>query len=152
MTPPQWPQTTRTAAELRAQPEHRLDAAYGTLRGAVYPWALPFDLARAEIDAFLDHLGVPRTELLTTAGTPSAALDDAVARARLDLEEVAAQISAHEDPGTLPALYDLWGLDEAQWPSVLEDVPSFLDQAGLQYEQLREMIATVEDAEDEVAV
>ncbi|MCB9719209.1 MAG: hypothetical protein H6712_35535 [Myxococcales bacterium] len=142
MLPAQWPQTTRTTAELRAQPEHRLDAAYDTLRNAVYPWSLPFDLARAEADAFLVHLGVPRVELLQTCGAPSVALDDAIARARLGLEELTAQIIADEHPGVPPAPHELWGVDAAQWPGLLEDVSSFIERAGLEYEQLPELVAT----------
>lgn len=42
--PPVARQTTRTAAELRLRPEHRLDEAYDLAADAVYPWGLPFDL------------------------------------------------------------------------------------------------------------
>jgi len=37
-------QTTRTAAELLAEPEHLNAAAYAALAVRPYPWTLPFDL------------------------------------------------------------------------------------------------------------
>ena len=49
-------QTTRTAAELRAFPEHTRDAAYDTLRDADYPMYAPFDLRQEEARVFLKHL------------------------------------------------------------------------------------------------
>ena len=36
-------QTTGSAAERRATPQYRNNAAYRTLAQAVYPWSLPFD-------------------------------------------------------------------------------------------------------------
>ena len=61
-----WPQTSWTAAELRAQPEHTHDPAYAVLRDAPYPWNLPLNLPIEEMRTYLKHLGVPRHELMTT--------------------------------------------------------------------------------------
>lgn len=138
--PPTWPQTTRTAQELRAQPEHRIDEAYDTLRTAVFPWALPFDLARAETDAFLGHLGVSRVELLQACGAPSAGLDDAIAHARLGLESVAAQLIAGDSQGHPP--YDLWGVDSTEWFGALTDAPLLLERAGLDLAGFEALAAT----------
>ena len=57
-------QTSGTAAERRAAPQYRNDAAYRAVAQAVYPWNLPFDRASAEANLFLVHLGVPRRDLI----------------------------------------------------------------------------------------
>src|SRR5690606_13634245 len=139
-TPSSWPQTTRTAEELRAQPEHRLDAAYEELRTAVYPWVLPFDLAQAETETFLEHLGVPRHELLQVCGAPSPELDNAVAWARLGLTEIGARIVAGLDVGE--SLHALWGMGAAGWPAELTQVQRFLAQAQLDFEGLQALMLT----------
>ena len=102
---------------------------YDVLREAVYPWSLPFDLAQAEVEAFLKHLGTPWAEVLEVCGVPSVAQDDAVAYARLGLTSTAARIIAGDDVGQ-PA-HVLWGVDAADWWSTLEDAPQFLERAQL---------------------
>ena len=57
-------QTTRTAAELRAFPEHVRQEAYDTLKTADYPLDVAFNLWQEEARVFLQHLGVPRWELM----------------------------------------------------------------------------------------
>ncbi|MCX4239611.1 Tc toxin subunit A-related protein [Paraliomyxa miuraensis] len=148
--PASWPQTTRSAQELRAQPEHRIDAAYDALRTAVYPWSLPFDLARVETEAFLGHLGVPRHELLQTCGAPSSALDDAVMQARLGLTQTAAQVVAGQDVGQ--SLHALWGMDLAQWPASSWDVRTFLERTQLDFEELQALAFTTHASGGQFAV
>ena len=57
-------QTTGSAAERRATPQYQNSAAYTELSQSVYPWDLPFDLAREEATVFLTHLGVSRHDLI----------------------------------------------------------------------------------------
>jgi len=60
-------QTTRSADELLVSPEHVHADAYDVhLARAVYPWDLPFNLAVEQARTFLEHLGVPRYELMET--------------------------------------------------------------------------------------
>src|SRR5579859_154561 len=61
---PIWPQTTWTAEELSANPEHINSGAYSTLAKQVYPWDLPFDLAAEEARVYLEQLGVRRDQLM----------------------------------------------------------------------------------------
>lgn len=71
-------QTSGTAAELSANPEHINPAAYNYLASAVYPWSLPLNRWVEEARVYLDHLGVHRYEVLETLfqGTASDALTD----------------------------------------------------------------------------
>jgi hypothetical protein len=55
------PQTTRTSAELLAEPEHVNLQAYDPLKTAMYPWVLPFDLDFALTRTYLAQMGVPAT-------------------------------------------------------------------------------------------
>ena len=57
-------QTKLSAAELRAFPENLRREAYETLRIANYPMNIAFDLWQEEARVFLQHLGVPRWELM----------------------------------------------------------------------------------------
>ncbi|MFM1653413.1 neuraminidase-like domain-containing protein [Brevibacillus sp. B_LB10_24] len=57
-------QTTRTAEELRAFPEHVRTEAYDTLKTADYPLDVSFHLQQEEVRVFLRHLGVQRWELM----------------------------------------------------------------------------------------
>lgn len=78
-------QTTGEAADLLASPAHVQPAAYGPqddrLGGAVYPWSLPFDLWTEVARSYLQHLGVPRHELMQgfRAASDAAAAADAAA-------------------------------------------------------------------------
>jgi len=66
--PPNAPafQTTLTAEELSANPEHIADAAYIVLGHTVYGWDLPFDLGAEQARVYLEHLGVRRDQLMET--------------------------------------------------------------------------------------
>jgi len=61
-----WPQTTWTADELSANPEHQDEHAYSVLAQAIYSWNLPFDLAAEEARAYLSQLGIRRDQLMKT--------------------------------------------------------------------------------------
>lgn len=63
-------QTTRTAAELRAAPEHVREEAYDKLRTADFPLHIAFDLWQEQARVFLQHLGVSRWELMETFQLP----------------------------------------------------------------------------------
>ena len=57
-------QTTGTAQELAAGPEHIDEEVYKTLQKALYPAALPLHLPLEEIRTYYSHLGKKRAELL----------------------------------------------------------------------------------------
>lgn len=136
ITPTSWPQTTRTSEELRAHPEHVLAAAYTELRGAVYPWNLPFDLPLAEARVYLRHLGAPLVRLLDVAMV-GPGRDDARARERLGLSPQMARIVAAESVGA--AAHEFWGVGPVAWEAGLADLRTFMARSGL-------TLAEVEDA------
>nr|MCH9683548.1 hypothetical protein [Deltaproteobacteria bacterium] len=138
--PDSWPQTTRSTEELRGQPEHRIDAAYDALRAAVFPLSLPFDLARAESEAFLGRLGASRVELLEACGSTSEDVTTATTHARLGLETTAARIVAGEDLGH--SWQALWGLAETATLDTLIDAPEFFARTGLDLHGFDQMAAT----------
>ncbi len=73
-----WPQTSWTADELKAHPEHVHEPAYALLQSAVYPWNLPISVPLEEMRSYLGHLGVGRHELMETlfAGASADAVSD----------------------------------------------------------------------------
>jgi hypothetical protein len=160
-----WPQTSWTSDELRANPEHTHDPAYVVLSSAVYPWNLPLNLPVEEMRVYLEHLGVPRRELVEAffLGAPSAALSDAeITYEYLGLGKEEANIVAGRVEGgpigTTPTLgaWNFWGLLEtgnptagmvpppvqSDWDVVLQRVSIFLQQSGLSYKELLELLGT----------
>src|SRR5215212_119275 len=146
-----WPQTSWTADELRANPEHVHNAAYAELRKAVYPWNLPLNLPVEEARVYLGHFGTKRTEVMETffRGTPAAALTEKpIANEYLGLTQQEADIitgvitGGPTDPkNPVPTgAWDFWGLKQTgndlpdptegtDWDVVLKRVSMFLQQS-----------------------
>jgi hypothetical protein len=81
-------QTKGRAKELSANPEHVNAAAYERLRTAIFPWTLPLNLWWEEARVYLDHLKVPRHELMREfhpQGPPSTQTNVAIASEQLGL-------------------------------------------------------------------
>src|SRR5215213_586616 len=165
-----WPQTSWTSDELRATPEHVNNAAYTKLREAVYPWSLPLNVPAEEIRGYLGHFGVKRTEVMETffRGTPDAALiADSIAREYAGVTTEEAKIITGATTGgpidplnPVPAgPWDFWGLKESgnvlkdptdgsapdalgNWDFVLKRVSIFLQQSGLAYREMLELLGS----------
>ncbi len=130
-------QTTKAASELRAFPENVRAAAYEVVRDAGYPMDSSFDLWQEEARIWLDHLGLPRHELMDRfqarpavgTATPSGT---SIAGERLGLSsrETTIVTTADVDPDQLKKF---WGFDCTR-PKV--GVREFLDHAHLTYAQL----------------
>jgi hypothetical protein len=129
-------QTTWTADELSANTEHFNEQAYDEnhLAGAVYPWTLPFNLWLSEARTYLGHLGVPLDELMTVFAPESA--DAQIAVEHLGLSPTQAHLITRTLT-PMPPLRASWGID----PAALDDVPTFLEQADLKYDDLTELLA-----------
>jgi Tc toxin complex TcA C-terminal TcB-binding domain/Neuraminidase-like domain/Putative peptidoglycan binding domain len=163
-----WPQTSWTADELRANPEHVHDQANSLLRGSVFPWNLPLDLPLEEMHAYLAHLGVPRHGVMETffpdvASDPLADRNIALEYLGLSREEadivtgVVTGVPSGSTPSPQP--WNFWGLQETgnniadftdgraphaegEWDVVLQRVSIFLQQSGLTYTELLEVLGT----------
>jgi hypothetical protein len=138
-------QTTGSADELRATPQYRNRAAYDELSQAVYPWNLPFDLNQAEANVFLNHLGVPRVDLIAALRPlpdpfdPHAAVVYQLAAQRLGFTNVERKILVGEalTPPRQPE--DFWGSTTVD---ALATVQVLLNRSGLSFADLDTLLAT----------
>jgi peptidoglycan hydrolase-like protein with peptidoglycan-binding domain len=142
-------QTTWTAEELSANAEHQTEGAYLVLAVQVYPRLLPFNLWLHDIRTYLAHLGVSIVELIDVLYRPGqtgallVALELLMAVESLSLSLASAQIIT----STLPrprSLWEFWGwhLEPPNWPDVLDDLPTFLARAEIEYGTLEELRKT----------
>lgn len=139
-------QTTGTAAELMANPQFLNPLAYAKLQQEVFPWSMPFHLASEEVHAYLDHLGVPRHELMRAfqkPGTTPDPADAAIAADYLGLGTVERQIitGGALTPPRNP--WEFWGYAAATpgpWLTDLRNVRVFLDKSGLSYANLVDLL------------
>jgi hypothetical protein len=157
-------QTSGSPEELRANPRFVNEAAYTTLRSAVFPHAAPFDLWTAEVRAFLRQLGVPWHDLLAAFQVPGAG---ATAASPTDTQIAGERLGFNTNALTLvttaaPAQpWTHWGLQEINnsvpdprkpsdataivtgtWLQVLGFVPILLHRAGLRHRELIQLLAT----------
>lgn len=135
-------QTTRTAAELRAAPEHvRLDA-YEKLRTADFPLNTAFDLWQEQTRVFLDHLGVPRWELMEAfqlTAAPAVPTDASIAGEYwgMSTHETAIVVAANDNTVAKQKIY--WGISDAAIPAEMS-VADFLYRSFLNYNELLELL------------
>lgn len=136
-------QSTLSAAELRAIPEHIRPYAYVTLKDATFPMNIAFNLWQEETRLFLQHLGVPRYQLMKAFQDRS----DSSNKSPLDVD-IAAEyfgISSQEQKIILPAASeanagkqdDYWGFDTTQSTLPVSD---FLEKAKITYNQLLDLL------------
>ena len=163
-----WPQTGWKEAELAANAEHLTPTAYDKfLSQAVYPGTLPFDLWLEVVRVYLNHLGVPRPQLMETffnGSFDSAVSNPAIVNEHLGLSQLETDICTGkqtQDPnkpitiGGPERIFDFWGLIQiasvpdpsggatpivGTWDSVLQHVDAFLIQSGLAYVDLLELL------------
>ncbi len=153
-------QTTGTAADLRAHPEHLLDTSYKVLAGAdasrpvpdnrdaVYPFNLPFNLWLEEARIYLGQLGMPRYRLMEALqGVDAARVDSGVAMETLGMSSLEWDIIADQaQPNRTIA--ELWGLaSDPDFVTTLANTSTFLEQAtppisehGMAFSELAELL------------
>jgi hypothetical protein len=136
-------QATLSAEELRAIPEHVRPHAYKELKNASFPMNVSLNLWQEETRMFLEHLGVPRHQLMEDFQDRS----DAGNALPKDVD-IAAEyygISSKEQAFILPAVSEAnatkqneyWGFD-----STLSTIPvsTFLEKSKLDYHQLLDLL------------
>jgi hypothetical protein len=100
-----WPQTFGTSQELKAVPSFIFPWAYAGLQHVAFPWSLPFDLWREEVNAWLGQLGLDRHKLLSAFQGDNHLYDFDTAIEFLDLSKVEADILTSH----LFIPWELWG-------------------------------------------
>lgn len=158
-------QTSGSAQELSANPEHVNSAAYEKLRQEVFPWTLPLDLWTEETRTFLGHLGIQRHELMRIFRQDGSSPDPTqpeIARDELNLTATEHQIITGGQLNPPRKAWELWGLEEtgnpvdapdstnpsrtmkvgADWRHAIGFVRVFLNKTGLAYEEMTELLKT----------
>lgn len=129
-------QTTRDAKSLRVFPEYLNAAAYEKLfdgsNESVYPWLLPFHLWNEEAKGYLGLVDIGREEIVSTLEASDTLSAEA---ARVALGICDAMKSVLQD-NTFTEYYKV--ADSGQ----LVNVKDFLQQAGISYEELVELLDT----------
>ncbi len=144
-----YPQTSGTAGELSANPEHVNAGAYEVLAGAVYPWSLPFELPLEQTRAFVARMGIAYDELMRryqpsdASLTPSSA---AIAGAAIGLGDAERQIVVGTHSASAkPWLF--WGASAppagSDWAPQLQPVSTLLARARIDYGQLADLLELV---------
>ena len=164
-------QTKGSATERAAEPQYIDAAAYDVLAQTVWPWSLPFHLWAEEAAAYLDHLGVSRSQLrehLLAGARADVLADGDLGVEQLGLTRFAANVitgAVTTQPGSAtPGPWNLWGFDtdaltaqssipdpadmtrriaSGNWLDVLGGrVDVFLQQSGLTYRDLLQVLDT----------
>ena len=142
-------QTTLPAEQLRAVSEYVDPDAYDQLRSAEYPMGAPLNLWQEEARVFLDHLGVPRHELMCAFQNRS---DASVAKHAPSMLSIAGEyfgipphsleLIVNQADGTKARQDALWGITNSGARS--QPVATLLARAQLHpdegYYQLRELL------------
>ncbi|NJK30964.1 MAG: hypothetical protein HC927_00370 [Deltaproteobacteria bacterium] len=149
-------QTTWKAAELRLHPEHVQSDCYETsLPALVHPWTLPFSLPTLEARTYLQHLGVPRHELMRAyaEAEPDEAYQNGIAADVLGMSAVEFEIVAGTFTGNASTDdREFWGFanvtEDDGWVSVLNgtheskgDIGELLVRASITLAELQELLA-----------
>jgi hypothetical protein len=136
-----WPQTTWSASDLIARPEHVDDEVYAELAKhtvAYFPHSLPFDLPIEEARAYLRSLGTSRVALQDALEWFSGVDEDLVFRVdeRLGLSPgQGAIVRATRN------LHKFWGFASADgWVEEINGVERFLERSGLDLAGLRVLL------------
>ncbi|WP_321493453.1 neuraminidase-like domain-containing protein [uncultured Desulfobacter sp.] len=147
------PQTHDSAEEISANPEYLNPEAYNTLRKAIFPWSLPFDLWAEECRVFLQQLGTKRYEIkevFSDKPRKESLIDGGIAREYLGLNPLEGNIITGFDhlnpPVQVHRAWEYWGYpkspEPAGWPKKILNIPIFLQKSGLNHAELLELLNT----------
>ncbi len=157
-----FPQTSWKDSELQTNPEHINVGAYDEIRKYLYPWDLPHNHWTEESCQWLEHLGMPMYEILDRINVKAdrKPLDHELAVLDyIGLSEEMAKVITENKANVESALWNFYGFSKkdspvpdpldrtkkitGNWLNTLEDrVDVFLQQTGLSYAELKELLAT----------
>jgi hypothetical protein len=138
---PVWKQTTRSAAELRAAPEHVNATAYTTLAAASYPHTLPYDGPLDELRTYLQQSGIALWQVrqaLLPVHNPTLAQQASLAAELFNIDPHELDLITNANFVTLAVAWNT-----ANPITDLVPVPAFLQAASIRYEHLLELLAVV---------
>lgn len=136
-------QSTLTAAELKAIPQHVRSDAYDHLKNQFYPMHSAFNLWEEETRLFLQHLGVERHALMQAWQDRSDADNPTPVDADIALEyfgistQEKAWIIPPASEGVAAKQTEYWGFSGS---SASVTVSRFLEKANITYNQLLELL------------
>lgn len=160
LTLPKSFQTSGTEAELDANPEHvhKVAGKYvpyedytlvydKKLSKAIYPNTLPFNMAKVESDAFLDHAGLSKVALMNSfrpatfnIGSNSQGINTYTrAAAYLGLDATTADIISGS---TSYGDWDFYGTDQNGLNNLTADLESLLKRTSLEYTEFLQIVVT----------
>lgn len=144
--------------DLKASPQHVITEAYKILAGKVSPFNLPYNQPLDVIRAYLDTLKSSRYEVLETGlkGSPDATAVTALSAGYLSMSSEEYQILTGKkwdgsDASLITHLREAYGYtsdhpDAANpakdWKAFVSEVPEFLKQTGITYEDLTAILTT----------
>jgi len=132
-------QTTWSAPDLAANPEHLGFDAYKPLATTTYPWTLPFDLSLEEARVYLQHLGVTRFDVMRTLASSSTPDEKTLATELLGMTA-----SEWDTIAAAAAVAD--GTADPNWggmaPTDPAPVSTFLERSGLVAADLAPLLDT----------
>src|SRR5690606_1167526 len=135
-------QTTLSAKELRAIPQHIRPHAYNTLATANYPIDISFNLWQEESRTYLNYLRVPRHELMkayqdiseTTNKRPNN-IEIAAEYFQISSHETSIITSQNDDTVAQQDMY--WGIDTNQNTVAVSD---FMKRTKLSYKEVLDLL------------
>lgn len=135
--------TTATSPELLANPEFLKPRAYDAhLAKAVFPDTLPFDLWGELGRVYFEHLGVRRSDLMEALHRRGGPRDETIDAERLQFSMAQWRILTDSVPHDV---WEYWGYesatpDGADYKLDLSVVSNLLHRAGIEYEQLLDLL------------
>ncbi|WP_415920091.1 neuraminidase-like domain-containing protein [Tateyamaria sp. SN6-1] len=138
-------QTTRTAAELRAAPEHVNGESYATLRSSDFPLTGAFDVWSEQARAWIDHLGAPRWQIMDAyraapPADPPSGPETAMAAEFFGLSPRDAALITAQTHATAARQRRIWGFGAGAIPASVS-VARFLGMSFLDLGQLYDLLA-----------
>lgn len=136
--------TKGSTDELRAYPQYVNPKAYKTLRQAKHPLALPFDLFAEEVRAAFQKSNLQRWDLMRTFRGPAAPNDPADGEIAAEYFGISVDAGSTFDEkrlilvadATILAQQTIWGETGSNWLDKVGKAKSFLQKAGLEYNEL----------------
>lgn len=136
-------QTTRTAAALRASPEHIENDVYIDLKAVQYPWSMPFDLYNRLGKVYLKHLRVEHHKLVRlfpTAIPDGFTQEDQEAKAILSLNETDRELLLGEGYANQEAV--LWGIRNSEEIEQTSQLDFLMQKSQLQLDEVKLLVSS----------